>query len=58
VQFLKPVRTGVPLRVTAEVLEQRKRIVIARPSWSRRGVRARASGKFVVVPKPAGSVRP
>jgi uncharacterized protein (TIGR00369 family) len=55
VQFLKLVRTGVPLRVTAVVLEQRKRIVIAEAELVQDGeVRARASGKFIVVPKPAG----
>jgi uncharacterized protein (TIGR00369 family) len=55
VQFVKLVRTGVPLRVTAEVVEQRRRIVIAEAELVQEGeVRARATGKFIVVPKPAG----
>ena len=54
VQFVKPVRTDVPLRVTAEVIEQRRRIVLAEAELVQEGeVRARAAGKFVVVPKPA-----
>lgn len=56
VRFLKPVRTGVPLRVTAEILEQRRRIVTAEAELVQEGeVRARAAGKFVTVPAVEGA---
>jgi uncharacterized protein (TIGR00369 family) len=53
VQFLKPVRTGTPLRVTAEILEERRRVVVAEAELVQEGeVRARARAKFLAPRRP------
>lgn len=48
VRFLKPVQTEVPLRITAEIIGARRRVITATAELVQEGeVRARATARFI-----------